>query len=190
MSSVIQDKQDQQKKAIAAEERRKRDKRRMKELGGVNGVETPEDDEEVEETKPQTLPHRAFQQKQGRSMSPAVSNGVNGRSSSPPRFGGAGQGNAKDSFLNYFFGKEGGLPASNPPRDSAVGGTAAAAAAGNRHITHGAEPSFSQSIRRGDNRVAAPSQSSYSQSHDRDDYDNRSTYDYVCATSSLNQISC
>ena len=159
MSSVIQSKQEKEKRAALAEDRRKRDKRRVKELGGVNGTETPEEEEEaVDEVKGiQALPHRGHATKGSRSMSPAVGraveNGINstlqsGRSSSPPRLN-AGQGNTRDSFLNYFFGKEGGLPSS-----AAAIPTPAASMTGSRHVSHNAEPSFSQSIRRGDNRYS------------------------------------
>ena len=179
MSSVIQSKQDKEKKTAAAEERRKRERRRMKELGGVNGAETPEDEEEAaEERTNQGLPIRGHVNKAGRSMSPAVGreNGHsvhsalnNGRSGSPPRYPGASSGTARDSFLNYFFGKEGGLPASGGS-GSNLGGTAAAAAMQTRHVSHNAEPSFSQSIRRGGDKVvekSSPMQQQFSQ----DDYD-------------------
>jgi dynamin 1-like protein len=69
------------------------------------------------------------------------------RSNSPPRFGNGATG-TKDSFLNYFFGKEGGLSGG-----SGTGTAAAASGVGNRHVNHSIEPSFSQSIRRGENRV-------------------------------------
>lgn len=187
MSSVIQNKQEKEKKAAVAEERRKRERRRMKELGGVNGIETPEDDDAQEERETQGLPIRGHTAKLSRSESPAVGriieNGHSnvsgtlsgGRSSSPPRFGGQASGGTRDSFLNYFFGKEGGLPASGG--HAAIGGTAAAAAMGNRHVSHNAEPSFSQSIRRGENRMLerSPPQPNYSQ----DDYDvGRPSRDY------------
>ena len=194
MSSVIQSKQEKEKKAAAAEERRKRERRRQKELGGgVNGAETPEEEEEEanEDTKTfHGLPIRPHASKTGRSMSPAVgrhvenghvglTNTINGgRSSSPPRFSNAAAGGSKDSFLNYFFGKEGGLPSAGGLNAGAVGGTAAAAAMGNRHVSHHVEPSFSQSIRRGENRLierASPMQIQYGQ----DDYDiGRSNRDY------------
>ena len=176
MSSVIHDKQDQEKKREKDAVRRKQERRRMKELGQINGIETPEDENEAETTKmADTLPIRGQHAKAGRSASPAVGrrteNGhagltsqINGgRSSSPPRFG-AASGGTRDSFLNYFFGKDGGLPSSG--NMNAVGGTAAAAAMGNRHVSHSAEPSFSQSIRRGENRPIerpSPIQSQYSQ---------------------------
>ncbi len=187
MSSVIQNKQEKEKKAAAAEERRKRDRRRMKELGGANGVETPEDDDIQEEKETQGgLPLRGHPAKVSRSRSPAVGRPVEngnaivgslhgGRSNSPPRFGNQATGGTRDSFLNYFFGKEGGLPASAGP--AALGGTAAAAAMGNRHVSHSIEPSFSQSIRRGENRMLerSPPQPHYPQ----DDYDlRRSSRDY------------
>ena len=168
MSSVIQDKQEKEKKALAAEERRKRDRRRMKELGGANGVDTPEEDEEPEDLKvSQALPTRNHAIKASRSMSPAVGNGtMNGRSNSPPRPATNTQG-PKDSFLNYFFGKDGGQSNSAPL--NAVGGTAAAAAAYGRHSNYNVEPSFSQSIRRGDNRIA--SIASAPQAQERDEYE-------------------
>ncbi|KAL9595280.1 MAG: hypothetical protein Q9219_006533 [cf. Caloplaca sp. 3 TL-2023] len=151
MSSVIQSKQEKDKKIAAAAERKKRERRRMKELvgSGINGTETPEDDEEApDDSKP--IPIRNQIHKTGRDMSPAIGRGhENGHvgipgnlNGSPPRFGGAtAAGSTRDSFLNYFFGKEGGLPAAS-----------AAAPTGTRHVSQSAEPSFSQSIRRGDNR--------------------------------------
>ncbi|KAL9005726.1 MAG: hypothetical protein Q9188_001483 [Gyalolechia gomerana] len=152
MSSVIQSKQEKDKKIAAAEERKKRERRRMKELvgSGANGTETAEDDEEAAEDS-KALPIRSHMHKSGRSMSPAVGrNHENGHlgvprnlNGSPPRFSGAAAaGSTRDSFLNYFFGKEGGLPSANM-----------AAPTGTRHVSHSAEPSFSQSIRRGDTRL-------------------------------------
>lgn len=193
MSSVIQNKQEKERKAAVAEERKKRERRRMKELsGGANGTETPEDDEEAqEENKTVTgLPVRGRVSKATRGMSPAIArhheNGyapVNGQRSSSPtnsHFGGnQAPGNTKDSFLNYFFGKDGSIPSVGGFNSSnAVGGTAAAAAMGNRHVSHNSEPSFSQSIRRGENRLTererpSPLQTQYSQ----DDYSNRD-YEY------------
>ena len=164
MSSVIQDKQDKEKKAVLAEERRKRDRRRMKELGGVNGVDTPEEEEEAPEetTASQVLPHR-HGLKANRSMSPAVGNGLHGRAMSPNRAGNPAQ-NSRDSFLNYFFGKEGGAPPAT--------NTSHPMATRERRSVHAAEPSFSQSIRRGDDRVS--SISAHSPLPSRDDHDLRS----------------
>ena len=162
MSTVVQQKQEKERKAVAAEEKHKRERRRQKELG-LNGTETPEDDEEAadEVNSIHKIPHRGHT-KATRSMSPAVGRGVengahgitatlNGsRSTSPPRFGGAGQNSTKDSFLNYFFGKEGGGP--SPNNLNAISATAAGA---NRHVSQNIEPSFSQSMRRGENRHMA-----------------------------------
>ncbi|KAL8891719.1 MAG: hypothetical protein Q9215_001257 [Flavoplaca cf. flavocitrina] len=160
MSSVIQNKQEKDKKAAAAEERKKRERRRMEKLvgTGVNGTETPEDEEEVtEETK--RMPISSRMHKTGRSMSPAIGrhhenghvNMVTNLNGSPPRFGAAAPaaGSTRDSFLNYFFGKEGGLPASN----ATGAGAATSGMMGHRHVSHSTEPSFSQSIRRGDHRI-------------------------------------
>ena len=151
MSSVIQDKQDKEKRSTAIEERRKRDRRRMKELGGMNGVETPEEEEEPgDDAKPAPgLSHRGHALRGNRSMSPAVGTIANGRPGSPNRVGTAAQ-NPRDSFLNYFFGKEGGAQAT-------VGGQVHPPSARDRHSNHLSEPSFSQSIRRGDDRVVSVS---------------------------------
>lgn len=155
MSNVVSNKQEKEKKRLLQEERERREKRRQKELG-VNGDETPENEENGEI---QSLPHRKQISKTGRSMSPAVrengtsgiASAMNGRSSSPPRFSGQASGTARDSFLNYFFGKEGGLPAGG------IGGGQSSSSYGQnqgmqRHVSHNAEPSFSQSIRRQEDR--------------------------------------
>lgn len=165
MSSVINDKQEREKKIAAAEERRKKERRRLKELNGVNGADTPEDEEEVEVPgeKAGQLPIRSHVTKASRSMSPAVGRTtVNGshntsapfsgaRGASPPRFSGHATGSTRDSFLNYFFGKEGGLP---PAGGAAAPGTGLQAERlGSRHVSQNIEPSFAASIRRGDPRV-------------------------------------
>lgn len=158
MSSVIQNKQEKERQALLAEEKRKREKRRQKELG-INGTATPEEDEERHgEEKSHTLPVRGHS-KPGRSLSPNVGRNqenspstiaatLNGTQSGSPGFGSQSTGTARDSFLNYFFGKEGSLPAPAPP---AQAGQA-------RHVSHSTEPSFSQSIRRKDARSPSISQ--------------------------------
>ena len=125
MSSVIQSKNEKEKKVAQAEERRKREKARMKQLG-VNGTATPEEDEAEQEDKPTNLAIRNHQ-KASRSMSPAV-----GRDRIE-------NGGARDSFLNYFFGKEGTLP-TNSPLPGASGAP--------RHVSQNIEPSISASMRR------------------------------------------
>ena len=142
MSSVIADKHEKERRDAAAEEKRKREKRRLKELG-ANGVETPEDEEDhAENAKPtQVLAYRSHL-KSGRSASPALSNGINGRSSSPPRIGVAGQ-SSKDSFLNYFFGKDAGIPGP---------ATATHNSLATRQVSQNIEPTFAGSIRQGDTR--------------------------------------
>ncbi|KAF7508336.1 hypothetical protein GJ744_009327 [Endocarpon pusillum] len=142
MSSVIQSRNEKDKKAAQLDERRKRERRRMKELG-VNGAATPEQEEEQED-KVQNLSVRGQPARAGRSMSPAVVPRENGHATYS---GAAGQasGTTRDSFLNYFFGKEGGLPQPGPPLPSA-------ASMGARHVSHSTEPSFAQSIRRTEGR--------------------------------------
>lgn len=174
MSSVINSKQEKEKKAALAEERRKRERRRLKEMGAVNGADTPEDDD-GEEEKVNGLPVRQHHHKNSRSRSPAlaghehghgsINSALNGtRGTSPHRIGG---GNAKDSFLNYFFGKDGGMPGGTGTSNT-IGSISATAGTGHRHVSHHVEPSFSQSIRRGDNRIIERS---------LPQHDNDSTYD-------------
>ena len=143
MSSVIQAKNEKEKQAQL---HRKREQR-MREIGGVNGTATPEEDEEGQKEK-QNLTVRGHPSKASRSMSPAVGRDSahstiaatlgGARSTSPARFGNQNPGSARDTFLNYFFGKEGGLPMAMP---QTTNGNA-------RHVSHSHEPSFSQSIRR------------------------------------------
>ena len=176
MESVVQSKRDKEKQLAATEERRKREQRRRKELsGGVNGAATPEEDEEaLDEVKSiHTLPHRGHA-KGSRSMSPAVGRSIheNGHTSMTATTNGgtAAGGASRDSFLNYFFGKEGGLPSSGGT--NAFGGTAAAT--GTRHVSHNTEPSFSQSIRRG-----APRHNERLPYTQQDDYDAPSAPTYT-----------
>ena len=101
MSSIIQNKQEQERKAALAEDRKRRERRRQKELASVNGA-NPEE----EEGQHHNVPFRSQSSKSNRSLSPTVGrsaengiaatlNGANGHSST------------RDSFLNYFFGKDG-----------------------------------------------------------------------------------
>ncbi|KAK3675601.1 Dynamin-related GTPase protein [Recurvomyces mirabilis] len=156
MSSVMQDKHERDKKAAAAEEKRKRETRRRKELNGVNGVDTP--DEEEEESHNTVLPVRAVARPAAaRSMSPAIgrdgqrlghhANSISG--TNPATMAG------RDSFLNYFFGKENGQPGPLPgqmPGQSAAGGLPGISS---RHVSQNIEPSIAASFRRPDNRLSA-----------------------------------
>ncbi|PGH13153.1 hypothetical protein AJ79_03860 [Helicocarpus griseus UAMH5409] len=165
MSSVIQNKQEQERKAALAEDKRKRERRRMKELGHVNGTETPEGEEEqAADEKAQNIPIRG--QKSQRSRSPHVSRALeNGHSAiaatlnGPQQgFGAQSAGNARDSFLNYFFGKDGSspTPSQSLPQSSPSGQP--------RHVSQSMEPSFSQSFRR--NEVKSPTIPHYSQDNE------------------------
>ena len=176
MGNVVSAKQEKEKKRLLQEERERRERRRQKELG-ANGADTPEDDEENGVEKVENLVHRKNLHKGARSMSPAIrENGritstMNGlRSGSPPRFNGQASGGAKDSFLNYFFGKDGGLPSGG----SGMGQAISSAQLG-RHVSQSTEPSFSQSIRRQEERVyRTPAQQSR-----EDDYElGRAQRDY------------
>ncbi|RJE26528.1 hypothetical protein PHISCL_01141 [Aspergillus sclerotialis] len=149
MSSIIQNRQDQERKAVLAEEKRKREKRRMKELG-ING--TPEETEEQHtEPKTQNMSIRGQSSKGNRSMSPhhgrlaenGITSTLNGAETNPQA--GFGSGNmSRDSFLNYFFGKDGGVQSQGPLPH--------APQSQNKHPSHTAESSIGQSIRRAELR--------------------------------------
>ncbi len=155
MSSVINDKEQKEKKIAMEAERKKREKRRIKELNGVNGTDTPEDVEEADASAPKALPFRKHQPQTSRSMSPAIGRLVNGahtplntanpRNRSPPG------GQARDSFLNYFFSKDSQSPHASPttaapPENSILGQPRS------RHVSQNIEPSVAQSIRKGESR--------------------------------------
>ncbi|KAJ4296196.1 Dynamin- GTPase protein [Kalmusia sp. IMI 367209] len=154
MSSVINDKEQREKKLALDAERKKRERRRLKELNGVNG-EVAEVEEEGDAANEKILPLRKHQAQASRSMSPAVGRLLNGshnsvtsalnghRARSPPPLGGSGS--ARDSFLNYFFGKDG-APSNPNPLESRPG---------SRHVSQNTEPSIAQSFRRGDTRQPA-----------------------------------
>jgi dynamin 1-like protein len=153
MSSVMQDKHEREKKMAAAEEKRKREARRRKELNAVNGVETPEDEEEDAQGQSTVLPMRAAAKaKESRSMSPAV--GRDGYRLAPPGSANGAAGGGKDSFLNYFFGKENGTSAGALPGQSGAGANPVLPA-GSRHVSQNIEPSIAASFRRGDTRPAS-----------------------------------
>lgn len=182
MSSVVTKRQEAEKKKLLQEERERRERRRLKELG-ANGAETPEDEEENVD-KVDTLAHRKAASKGPRSMSPAVrENGTAGiasamngvRSASPTRFNSQGAAGAKDSFLNYFFGKDG----AGPMTPSTQLG---------RHVSQSIEPSITQSFRRPqDDRI--PHRAAAQQARD-DDYDlSRPKNDYTSPFVSIH-IAC
>ncbi|KAJ5808940.1 hypothetical protein N7474_010209 [Penicillium riverlandense] len=144
MSSIIQTRQEEERKAVMAEEKRKREKRRVKELGTANGTASGGLDEE----ESQNLPIRS-QSTKARSMSPNVGRGENGIAAT---LNGAqntaalgGSNTARDSFLNYFFGKEGGSSQNlaSPPQ---------AGTHSRRQAGHASESSISQSIRQAEMR--------------------------------------
>ncbi|KAL2446512.1 Dynamin-related protein DNM1 [Exophiala dermatitidis] len=138
MSSVIASKNEKDKRAAQEAEKRKREKQKLKQLG-ANGTATPDEEDAEQDDKTATLPIRKHPAV-ARSMSPAVSrdreNGLGSIS------GAAGNsGNARDSFLNYFFGKDGGLPSTAPTVPPST-------STQHRHPSQNIEASFSQSMRR------------------------------------------
>ncbi|PKY00194.1 hypothetical protein P168DRAFT_330706 [Aspergillus campestris IBT 28561] len=153
MSSIIQNKQDQERKAALAEDRKKREKRRLKEIGGVNGNQagSPEDEGEYQqsEQKAQNIPFRGQSAKGARSMSPHIGkgqeSGITATLNGPHSVGQSAFGatnTTRDSFLNYFFGKDGVQTSGPPPQPPSQA----------RQLNHPSDPTVSQSIRRGDIR--------------------------------------
>ncbi|KAM0520194.1 hypothetical protein ACHAPE_003474 [Trichoderma viride] len=160
MGNVVSAKQERERKRFILEERDRREKRRLKEVG-PNGTDAHEDSEDspIAERAEQPNLRKLATSKPSRSMSPAVHqdamvglgaslNGI--RPSSPGMNGGQGIGGTRDTFLNYFFGKDGMTPVSAPITPTTNG----------RHTSHPSEPSFSQSLRREEKlpiRTAPPS---------------------------------
>ncbi|EPS31899.1 Dynamin-related protein dnm1 [Penicillium oxalicum] len=145
MQSIIQNRQEEERKVLLAEEKRKREKRRQKELTAANGAAGGPDDEDAQ-AESKTLPLRNQSGKPTRSMSPHVGRGaengiaatLNGAHAGSAAAFGSSHHTTRDSFLNYFFGKEGGLSsAATAPQPGLT-----------RPVTHHSEPSISQSIRR------------------------------------------
>ncbi|KAG5928392.1 hypothetical protein E4U53_002681 [Claviceps sorghi] len=158
MSNVVSAKQERERKRLIQEERERREKRRLKELGS-NGLAEPTEDGEDGGPAADKDKGRKHASKPGRSSSPAVHEtvhaslaaAVNGvRPQSPSRLNGQGQGlgGARDTFLNYFFGKDG-----MPPHSALPGSPLANAA---RHVSQSSEPSISQSNRREDRMALSP----------------------------------
>lgn len=151
MSHVVSNKQERERKRLIQEERERRERRRLKELG-ANGAETPAEEDEdnlaTDKAEGSTVARKGVG-KGPRSLSPAIrENGPSGiaaalngtRSASPSRFDKQqNAATAKDSFLNYFFGKDGAIvPGPPPPHSASIA----------RHVSQSFEPTFSQSIRR------------------------------------------
>ena len=159
MSNVMQDKHERDKRAAAAEEKRKRDAKRRKELNGVNGADTPEDyEEEGEHQNLNILPIRsAPKSKESRSMSPAVGRDGHRLTQSVTAPNGIPSG-GRDSFLNYFFGKENGSReiGNGPlPGQSSAGvlrDPYSHIASASRHVSQHIEPTMSGSFRREERR--------------------------------------
>ncbi|KAM0242563.1 hypothetical protein ACHAPO_000984 [Fusarium lateritium] len=152
MSNVVGAKQERERKRLIQEERERREKRRLQELevegdgpegeDGVNGPSEKPEKTKSGRTRPTKQPHR--------SISPAASVRENGtsslaahmnathlnglRSASPARLNQQGLGGARDSFLNYFFGKDGQTIGGPLPSPGAL--------PNGRHISQNSETSF------------------------------------------------
>ncbi|KAK7745406.1 Dynamin-related GTPase protein [Cytospora paraplurivora] len=157
MSNVVGAKQERERKKLIQEERERRERRRLKEAE-ANGTEDAGGElEGVEKVEHASI--RKAQGKGARSSSPAVRE--NGTGSVAAAFSGARSGSPlshhpypqaggpKDTFLNYFFGKDGMQPAMPPHSHNANTG---------RHVSHDIEPTFSQSIRAPETALRSPIQ--------------------------------
>jgi dynamin 1-like protein len=155
MSNVVTAKQERERKRLIQEERERREKKRMKELGANGEAEEGAEDPETSES------HK--HNKHSRSLSPSATNdghhslnaALNGRPQSPSRMNGQGLGGARDTFLNYFFGKEG-MSLTPPPGGLPNG----------RPLSHHVEPNFSSSLRREEKVVIRPGQSVREEEYD------------------------
>lgn len=167
MSNVVGAKQERERKRLIQEERERRERRRLKELeANGDGPEDHDADAASEKgSKSGKIP---------RSMSPSIKengtgsiasamsmNGV--RSASPARFNQQGQqglGGARDSFLNYFFGKDGTQlgPIPSPVTNG-------------RHMSQNSESNIARSIGREEKIVHRPSTASAPPPVVDDDYD-------------------
>ena len=158
MSSVISDKQEREKKAVALEERRRRERRRMKELNGLNGAE-PEEEEDADATDKAGGQFAPRNPKASRSMSPntgkgpfntghSLSSQLAARGNSPSAFADSTGHPARDSFLKYFFGNDGPQNGGQFPTASGYPDRP-----GSRHVSNNIEPNFASSFRRGESKI-------------------------------------
>lgn len=142
MSNVVSAKQERERKRLIQEERERRERKRLKELGANGEAEEGEDGSSAVEK----ADGKGHHSKHARSLSPAglsehvgsIAAAVNGRAMSPSGINGQGLGGAKDTFLNYFFGKDG----LQPP------GAPLPASPSRHNVNNHLEPSFSTSFRR------------------------------------------
>ncbi|KKA30214.1 hypothetical protein TD95_001914 [Thielaviopsis punctulata] len=153
MSNVVSSKQERERKRLIQEERERRERIRMKEL--ANGADNTGANNEDEEAS-SSLPEKGRLNQSSLHKVPASMNG--GRASPSVNHVPVG-GKGNDSFLNYFFGKDGpGNAMTNAPnaRDQnlPLRGLNSPTAVP-RHMSHASEPSVvSQSIRRPDDRLS------------------------------------
>jgi len=120
MSSVIQSRQEKERKTQAYERRKERgDRRKPTALHTATTNAALNGADDIDETAQSAVAsNHTHKRVHSRSMSPApghsietvsVSGAINGRPNTPHSFGGAGgapANKATDSFLNYFFGQE------------------------------------------------------------------------------------
>lgn len=154
MNNVVSAKQDRERKRLIQEERERREKRRLKETG-VNG-DAPEEEEDGAANEVEAIPRKQGL-KPPRSLSPPGAIETNQgslaaalsypRSASPSRMNGQGLGGARDSFLNYFFGKDGMSPTGIPAHLSSTT---------TRRVSQSSEPNFAQSLRREEKTLRPP----------------------------------
>lgn len=154
MSHVVSNKQDRERRRLVQEERDRREKRRLKELA-AGGAEAVDDDAESTVADKGDAPVSRKQAGKGaRSLSPGIKeNGtaslnaaVNGARSASPSFNNQGLGGARDTFLNYFFGKDGAQAA----MPGGMGGHHTSL----KHAGHSSDAGFPHGIRRSEDTLS------------------------------------
>ncbi|KAH6895157.1 Dynamin central region-domain-containing protein [Thelonectria olida] len=147
MSNVVSAKQERERKKLIQDERERREQRRKKEVEANGDGPEGEDGVAAPAENPEVIAIRNKASKPPRSLSPAIrenggslaaamsaSTTMNGiRSASPARLNQQGLGGARDSFLNYFFGKDGTTIGGSLPSPSGING---------RHVREHSETGF------------------------------------------------
>lgn len=132
MSSVMSSKQEKERREAQLERRQRRKGAMAASVAGsvINGGE-PEFEEPPQEVMGHSRVHsRSLSPVTGHAEAPSIASAMNGRPNSPHVFG-SKEPKPTDSFLNYFFGKDGpGNPSMNVP------------------VRPSTEPSFGQNARR------------------------------------------
>lgn len=177
MSNVVSAKQERERKRLIQEERDRREQRRLKEAGPDGEVDDDNASTVGNEKQGKTSKQVS---KATRSLSPSVrehsgslNSAMNGlgsaRGISPSRLHSQGLNNARDSFLNYFFGKDGISSYTNPPPPGGSSNIGAGINSGRQQhqIGQSSDSVFPPSIRREERLPARTPGSLYDDDYDK-----------------------